>query len=266
MALDPGSARVKEIARLSQKDARYETGLFLLEGPQGLKELTHYPELAQEIFVTEVAAERYSEEIAALSGAGVSVEQVSSRVMEKIADTKTPQGIVSVVHHVDVEFSEVVQASPKLVVLLDRIQDPGNAGTIIRAADAAGADAVIFSVGSVDPYNSKVVRSTAGSLLNVPISLGVEMTTAIGELQEAGVQVFSTSSKGESLAELPGGTLQGPCAWIFGNEAGGVDPELASMADKTVSIPIYGSAESLNLATAASVCLYFTAFAQRANH
>ena len=94
MALDPGSARVKEIARLSQKDARYETGLFLLEGPQGLKELAQYPELAQEIFVTESALERYAAEISTLEKAGVSVEQVSTRVMEKIADTKTPQGIV----------------------------------------------------------------------------------------------------------------------------------------------------------------------------
>ena len=266
MALDPGSARVKEIARLSQKDARYETGLFLLEGPQGLKELAQYPELAQEIFVTESALERYSAEISTLEKAGVAVEQVSTRVMEKIADTKTPQGIVSVVHHVDVEFSEILETSPKIVVLLDRIQDPGNAGTIIRAADAAGADAVVFSTGSVDPYNSKVVRSTAGSLLNVPISVGVDMQEAVIELQSKGIQVLSTSAKGESLPELPQGTLATASAWIFGNEAGGVGAELAALADKTVSIPIYGSAESLNLATAASICLYFTAFAQRANH
>ena len=266
MALDPGSPRVKEIARLSQKDARYETGLFLLEGPQGLKELAQYPELAQEVFVTESAMERYSVEISALEKAGVAIEQVSMRVMEKIADTKTPQGIVSVVHHIDVEFSEIVATSPKLVVLLDRIQDPGNAGTIIRAADAAGADAVVFSTGSVDPYNSKVVRSTAGSLLNVPISVGVNLLEAVIELQGAGVQVLSTSARGDSLPDLPHGLLATASAWIFGNEAGGVGSELAAVADKTISIPIYGSAESLNLATAASICLYFTAFAQRANH
>ena len=265
MALDPGSARVKEIARLHQKDARYETGLFLLEGPQGLKELAQYPELAEEIFVTENALERYSAELAALEKAGARIEQVSSRVMEKIADTKTPQGVVSVVHHIDVELEEVVASDPKMVVLLDRIQDPGNAGTIIRAADAAGADAVIFSTGSVDPYNSKVVRSTAGSLLNVPICLGADLKQATSLLQSEGIQVLSTSAKGESLPNLAEGALSAPSAWIFGNEAGGVDPELAAAADKTISIPIYGSAESLNLATAASICLYFTAFAQRAN-
>ena len=266
MALDPGSARVKEIARLHQKDARYETGLFLLEGPQGLKELAQYPALAQETFVTESAAERYVGELSALERAGVPVELVSTRVMEKISDTKTPQGVVSVVHHIDVEFPEIVASKPKLVVLLDRIQDPGNAGTIIRAADAAGADAVVFSLGSVDPYNSKVVRSTAGSLLNVPVSVGVELSQAIPELQASGVQVLSTSAKGEGLPAMGRETLGKPSAWIFGNEAGGVDAKLASLADTTVSIPIYGSAESLNLATAASVCLYFTAFAQRANH
>ena len=266
MALDPGSARVKEIARLHQKDARYETGLFLLEGPQGLKELAQYPELAQEIFVTESARERYSAELVTLEEAGVSLEQVSTRVMEKISDTRTPQGVVSVVHHIDVEFPEILASKPRLVVLLDRIQDPGNAGTIIRAADAAGADAVVFSLGSVDPYNAKVVRSTAGSLLNIPVSVGVELSQAIPKLQMAGIQVLSTSARGEHLPDMGQAVLEKSSAWMFGNEAGGVDPKLASLADKTVSIPIYGSAESLNLATAASVCLYFTAFAQRANH
>ena len=266
MALDPGSARVKEIARLSQKDARYETGLFLLEGPQGLKELAHYPEIAQEILVTEEALTRYSVEIAALEKAGVAIEQVSSRVMEKISDTKTPQGVVSVVHHLDLELDEVIESEPKLLVLLDRIQDPGNAGTIIRAADAAGADAVLFSEGSVDPYNPKVVRSTAGSLLNVPVSIGVDMERAISGIKQKGVRVFSTSARGDALPEIAAEVLAGPSAWVFGNEAGGVSSEIAKLADQTVAIPIYGSAESLNLATAASVCLYFTAFAQRANH
>ena len=265
MSLSPGSERVKEVAKLQQKDARYEAGLFLLEGPQGLKELIDFPELAHEVFVTEAAAERYEAELSSLRRAGVDIEQVNQRVMEKISDTKTPQGVVSVVHQLDVEFQEILQAKPRLVVMLDRIQDPGNAGTIIRAADAAGADAIIFSNGSVDPYNPKVVRSTAGSLLHVPISVSVELPLAVAGLREAGVQVFATAMDGRPLNEISQEVLGQPTAWVFGNEAQGVTEELIQACDESVSIPIFGSAESLNLATAASICLYTSAFAARGN-
>ena len=266
MSLSPGSDRVKEIARLQQKDARYEAGLFLLEGPQGLKELVEFPELVHEVFVTEAAAERYSAELAGLNRAGVSIEQVNSRVMEKLSDTKTPQGVISVVHHIDIELDEVMASEPKLVVLLDRIQDPGNAGTILRAADAAGADAIIFSAESVDPYNSKVVRSTAGSLLHVPFVVSCDLNQAVAKLQAAGVQVFATDMNGLAVNELPQTRLSQPTAWLFGNEAQGIDPSLMAACDEKVSIPIYGSAESLNLATAASICLYSSAFAAKGNH
>ena len=265
MSLSPGSERVKEVAKLQQKDARYEAGLFLLEGPQGLKELIDFPELVHEVFVTEAAAERYEAELSSLRRAGVAVEQVNSRVMEKISDTKTPQGVVSVVHHLDLDFEEILQAQPRLVVLLDRIQDPGNAGTIIRAADAAGADAIVFSNGSVDPYNPKVVRSTAGSLLHVPISVSVDLEDAVDRLRRSGIQVFATAMDGEPLNEIDQEVLGKPTAWVFGNEAQGVAEGLIRACDKSVSIPIFGSAESLNLATAASICLYTSAFAARGN-
>jgi len=259
---DPGSTRVKAVTRLRQKDARHETGLFLLEGPQGLKELTHYPEIVHEIFVTEAASARYAQEIDLLRGSKKNIEVVSDRVMEKLSDTQTPQGIVAVVHQLHIELADLVESEPKLVVLLDRIQDPGNAGTILRAADAAGCDGVVFSAESVDVYNGKVVRSTAGSLLHVPVVIGAEIPAAIKKLQEVGMQVFLADVDGESLPKIPSDVLAQPTAWIFGNEANGADPALRSLVDKVVSIPIYGSAESLNLATAASICLYSSAFAQ----
>ena len=264
MISDPGSTRVKAVTRLSQKDARQETGLFLLEGPQGLKELTHYPEIVHEIFVTEAASARYAQELDLLRSSKINIEVVSDRVIEKLSETQTPQGIVAVVHQLHIDLEDLIEAKPKLVVLLDRIQDPGNAGTILRAADAAGCDGVVFSPGSVDVYNGKVVRSTAGSLLHVPVVLGTDLGSAIKELQNIGMQVFLADVDGESLPQIQPEVLGQPTVWIFGNEANGADPALRSQVDKVVSIPIYGSAESLNLATAAAICLYSSAFAQAA--
>ncbi len=262
MITDPGSSRVKAVTKLQQKDARIETGLFLLEGPQGLKELSHFPEIVHEIFVTESAAKRYSDELARLQESKVKIEVVSEKTMEKLSETQTPQGVVAVVHQQHIELNDLIEAKPRLTVILDRVQDPGNAGTILRVADAAGCDGVILSRESVDVYNGKTVRSTAGSLLHVPVAINVELPEAISQLKETGVQVFLADAQGEKLNELGSEVLSKPTAWIFGNEAGGVDSSLRPLVDRVVSIPIYGSAESLNLATAAAICLYSSAFAQ----
>ena len=263
MISDPGSSRVKAVTRLTQKDARQETGLFLLEGPQGLKELTQYPEIVHEVFVTEAAAERYAELLESLREQNCSIEVVSDKVMDKLSETKTPQGVVAVVHQQHVDLADVLDSSPRLLAVLDRIQDPGNAGTILRAADAAGVDGVLFSAESVDVYNGKVVRSTAGSLLHVPVATGLSLPETIAQIRGRGLQVLIADAGGAPITQLSQEFLAKPTAWVFGNEAGGVDPQLASLADQVVSIPIYGSAESLNLATAASICLYTSAFAQQ---
>lgn len=263
---DLGSTRIKEVARLSQKDARLETGLFLLEGPQGLKELVRYPELVQDLFVTDAALTRYSSELASLEAAGIAPTLVSEKTMERISDTRTPQGVLAVLRQFDVELTDLLGASVSLVVLLDRIADPGNAGTVLRSADAAGADAVIFSSNSVDVFNPKVVRSTAGSLLHLPVAKDVETLDAIRMLQRKGIQVFAAAGAGASITEISQAELAKPTAWIFGNEAIGLPESVLEACDKVVGIPIYGGAESLNLATAAAICLYSSAFAQRANH
>ncbi|MEY3561481.1 MAG: hypothetical protein RL068_633 [Actinomycetota bacterium] len=261
---DPKSARVKGVARLQQKDARLETGLFLLEGPQGLKELALRPQLAQEVFATEAALERYADLFDALEAHDVPIIEVSDRVLDKIADTATPQGVVAVVAQFDISLEQLIDSKPKLVAVLDRVQDPGNAGTVLRAADAAGADGVIFTSGSVDLYNPKTVRSTAGSILHVPAVIVVDAVAAATVLKNAGIQVFAASAGGELVTNLQQELVR-PTAWIFGNEAQGVAESVINVADKTVALPIYGEAESLNLATAASVCLYASAFEQRRN-
>jgi TrmH family RNA methyltransferase len=169
---------------------------------------------------------------------------------------------VAVCQQLDVTLDDIIASKPKLVALLANIRDPGNAGTVLRAADASGADAVLFSANSVDVYNPKVVRSTTGSLFHLPFAVDVDIEEAIAKLKAAGLQVFAANGGGEDIPSLSAETLSQPTTWVFGNEAWGFEPEVLKLVDREVAVPIYGAAESLNLATAASICLYASAFAQ----
>jgi len=263
MLIDPKSSLVKGVARLSKKDARSQTGLFLLEGLQGLKEAADSPKLIVELYATPECVDRYPELFARLERSKVELTLVSERVLEAMCDTSTPQGVVAVCQQLHVSLESVLKNKPNLVAVLSQVRDPGNAGTVLRAADAAGADAVIFTDNSVDIYNPKVVRSTTGSLFHLPIVQGVTVADAIAALRTAGLQTFAADGGGELITELPDGALAAPTAWVFGNEAWGFEPETLAAVDRVVGLPLYGPAESLNLATAASVCLYQSAFAQR---
>ncbi|WP_420835745.1 TrmH family RNA methyltransferase [Actinomyces ruminis] len=157
---------------------------------------------------------------------------------------------------------EAALSGARLVAVLTETQDPGNAGTIIRAADAAGADAVVLVKGSVDPTNPKVVRATAGSLFHLPVLAGVELDEAVRALQTAGLRLLAADGHGTISLFDAEAELGAPSAWLLGNEARGLAPEALDMADTVVSIPIYGRAESLNVASAAAICLYASARAQ----
>jgi TrmH family RNA methyltransferase len=152
-----------------------------------------------------------------------------------------------------------------LTVLLAQVRDPGNAGTVIRTAEADGASAVLLSHGAVDGYNAMCVRASAGSLFHLPIAVEVDVPTTVGALRVSGVQVLAADGAGgtdlDDLADA--GRLAAPTAWLFGNEAWGLPADVAALADEVVRVPIHGRAESLNLATAAAVCLYASARAQR---
>jgi TrmH family RNA methyltransferase len=268
---NPRGARVKQVAKLSQRGARLETGLFLLEGPQAVAEaLTYRPQLIVELFATPTALERYSDIAAAAVDAGVDVEFATEEVIEAMADTVTPQGFIAVCNQFPTALKEVLSegrdgGEVKLVAILEEVRDPGNLGTIIRVADSAGADAVIITGRSVDLYNPKVVRSTTGSLFHLPVTVGVELADALAAARAAGLQVLAADVKGSDLPEATAaGVLAKPTAWLFGNEARGLEDEHLALADAAVRVPIYGDAESMNLATAASVLLYQSAFAQRA--
>ena len=262
------SPRVKAARQLARRSARQRTRLFLAEGPQAVHEALRRPGepgLVTELFVTAPARSRYGELVEAAAGHGAAVHAVSGEVMTELAQTVTPQGLLAVCRFVDVPMERLTAAAPRLVVLLANVRDPGNAGTVLRTADAAGADGVVFSDASVDPYNSKCVRASAGSLFHLPVVAGSPLRQAAAGLRRAGLRVLAADgSAGRELDDLePGHGLAGPTAWLFGNEAWGLPRELLALADEAVAVPIYGRAESLNLAAAAAVCLYASARAHR---
>lgn len=265
MLENPRAGRVKAIAKLSRRPYRQETGLFLLEGPQAVSEaLTWRPDLLVELYATPTAAERHREVVDAADDAGIELEFVSEDVLLTMSDTVTPQGFAAVCRQHPTAAKAIFDSSPTLVAILEEVRDPGNLGTIIRAADAAGADALVLTGRTVDPFNPKVVRSTTGSLFHLPFAVGADLASTTARARAEGLTLLAADIKGESLVDVRReGVLAAPTAWVFGNEARGLDGDKLALADRAVTVPIYGRAESMNLATAASVCLYESAFAQR---
>ncbi|WP_149085756.1 MULTISPECIES: TrmH family RNA methyltransferase [Microbacterium] len=266
MLENPRSPRVRAVAKLTKRSARTETGLFLLEGPQSVREaLTYRPEAIIELFATPNGWEKHPDIRTKAADARIDVEYVSEDVLNAMADTVTPQGLVAVARQTPSSVREIFDAKPRLVAICEEVRDPGNLGTIIRAADAAGADAVVLTGRTVDPYNPKVVRATTGSLFHLRVSVGGELDEVVQRAHDAGLRVLAADVKGDDLlAARADGVLAEPTAWLFGNEARGLEDDALTRADRVLRLPIFGRAESLNLATAASVCLYESAFAQRA--
>lgn len=286
---NPRADRVREVAKLAGRSARLRQGRFLAEGPQAVREALRLhearlragkPGVVDDVYLTADTLERYPD-----FAAVVTPRMVTPEVLAAISSTVTPQGAVAVCRFIDAPLEDILQRRPRLIAVLVEVRDPGNAGTILRAADSAGADAVIFTSGSVDVYNPKAVRSTVGSLFHLPVVLGVDTRVLLAELAHHSITVLAADGYGSwNLDELqdasaarrltpsPAGldsgregepVLEAPSAWLFGNEAQGLGQETLDAAAYRVSVPIYGSAESLNVGTAATVCLYASARAQR---
>jgi TrmH family RNA methyltransferase len=268
------SPRLKAARRLTKRAFRQRERAFLAEGPQAVAEAFSSGAHVSDLFVTVPARSRHSDLVAAMAGAGIGVHTVSGEVMDELAQTVTPQGLLAVCGFIDVPLAELVKKTPKapedgpalsLVALLANVRDPGNAGTVLRTADAAGAGGVVFADASVDPYNGKCVRASAGSLFHLPVVAGARLEDAVETMRDAGLRIVAADGRaGRSLDEPDvQARLAEPTAWMFGNEAWGLPPELVALADEPIAVPIYGRAESLNLAAAAAVCLYASARAQR---
>ena len=265
----PRSARVSAARRLAKRAFRARDRRFLAEGPQAVREALAVapggPGSASTVFVTREAADRHPELVSAAESAGIDVVLASGEIVTGLSQTVTPQGIVAVCSFLDVPLESVLADPGPLVVVLAHVRDPGNAGTVIRAADAAGASAVIITDASVDPYNAKCVRAGVGSLWHLPVVVGAPLERALSGLREAGLRILAADGAGERDLDqaADAGELAAPTAWVFGNEAWGLPAETIAACDEAVRVPIHGRAESLNLATAAAVCLYASARAHR---
>jgi TrmH family RNA methyltransferase len=296
--LSAKSGRVKAARKLGRRSTRAEHRLFLAEGAKALTEALHAGGVV-EVFATQDASEQYAALRKAVDEAGVPWMLADDDAVSSLSGAVTPQGIVAVCRFLDVPLEEVLGSvveerapttsvveerapalrraasasersvetsvskppSPKTLVICADVRDPGNAGTVIRCADASGADAVVLAGNSVDPYNDKTVRATAGSLWHLPLALHDDSAEVVRRAQADGFVVLAADGAGETdLFEAEAsGLLTGKIAWLLGNEAWGLPEELAALADRRVSIPIFGRAESLNLSTAAAVCLYASA-------
>ena len=251
---------MKQARKLGRRAARDARGLFLADGPHAVEEALSGPGCVVEVFGTQAATGRHPE---LCRRAGDRWRLVDERALASLSPSVTPQGLVAVCRAVDVPLADVLAARPRLVAGCVEVRDPGNAGTVIRCADAAGADAVVLAGPSVDLYNPKTVRASAGSLFHLPLARVADPVAAVEALREAGLQVLAAAGDGEVDLDDADPLLAGRVGWLFGNEAHGLSPAVASIADHRVRIPIHGHAESLNLSTAAAVCLYATARAQR---
>lgn len=265
----PRSDRVKRIAALSGRSARRRQGRFRVEGPQAVRSLLqHHPELVRELYVTAEGASAHPD-ILDLADAGTAgpreIDPTILRAMTRgeedsgAAAMASPQGVLAVAEQPSTPLEAVLSAlpdGPVTVLVLHGIQDPGNAGTLIRAADASGAHAVLATTGTVDLTSPKVVRSATGSLFHLPVVSGIEPEQLRPALHEAGISLLATSGYAESdlyMTDLPPRS-----AWIMGNEARGLPRRIIESADLAVRIPLAGDAESLNVAIAATVCLFET--------
>ncbi|WP_309080156.1 RNA methyltransferase [Zhihengliuella sp.] len=282
---NPRAERVREVARLATRSGRSRSLRFLVEGPQAVREAVRLHQerstdggdaVVHQIYATPEAAERHPDLLADVPG--VEPRLAEPAVIAAMADTVSPQGIVAVCHQPQAGLVDVLAAKPRLIAVLCEVQDPGNAGTILRAADAAGADAVVATTGSVDLFNPKAVRSTVGSIFHLPIVTGVDFDDLAATLRRSGTGILAADGYGSAdLDELQDRAaahrlgspddadpvLERPTAWLFGNEAAGLGEQQLEAADLRVAVPLYGVAESLNVGTAATVCLYASARAQR---
>jgi TrmH family RNA methyltransferase len=274
--LTSGNTRVKNARKLARRASRVEFRLFLADGPKAVEGALSVEGCVVEVFATPTATEQYAGLRSAAAESTVPWTLVDDRALESLSDAVHPQGVVAVCRFLDRPIAHVLPPlgsrlaalapqPARLVALCADVRDPGNAGTVIRTADAAGADCVVLAGHSVDPYNPKTVRATVGSLFHLPMALEPDPAAAVRAARDAGLVVLAADGAGEIDLDdaADGGLLSAPTAWLFGNEAWGLPDELAALADHRVRIPIHGRAESLNLSTAAAVCLYASARAHR---
>lgn len=258
--------QIKNIIQLKEKaKARKQKGCFVVEG------IKMFTEIPREDFVSAYASETFIKENAEIC-AEFKAQIVSDPVFKKISDTVTPQGILAIVKQKETTVDEIISGrnhkalnsesngensvaggNKSCIIVLDRLQDPGNLGTIIRTGEGAGISGVIMSRDCVDIYSPKVIRSTMGSVFRVPFAVTDDLPLAVQKIEEAGITTYAAHLNGNDLKNEK---LAQHCAFLIGNESQGLSDEIAMLADKRIRIPMEGRVESLNASVAASVLMY----------
>ena len=262
--LSEHNARLVSARKLTDARNRRSSNRFLAEGPQAVDGALRRGGTVVEIFVTADARRRHAELLA--RARDVPISEISDRAAARLSATATPPGLIAVCRRVDVDLDGAVPVGAGLVAVLVATNDPGNAGTIVRTSDAAGADGVVLTRPGVDLYNGKAVRASAGSIFHLPVAIEADITEVLDRAGALGLQVLAATGAGsQDLYEFEAaGRLARPTVWLFGNEAHGLPADVLARATERVRVPIYGAAESLNLAAAAAVCLYASTRARRA--
>lgn len=255
--------RIVNAAKLHRSAARKKSPVFLVEG-ENCVEAAIATGGARDLFLTEAAAERFGEILTLAGNLGVYVHPITDKAAKSLSDTVTSTGLFALC---DKEVlwgtGKILAGRPRLLSIPVNTAEPGNAGSLIRISDAMGADAVIFAGDTVDPLSSKAARASAGSLFHIPVAKDKSTPNdLLGQIRAKGLQILATAADGEVNLDEADELLAQPTAWLFGNEAHGLGPKLLAQADHRVRIPIRGRAESLNLASAAAICLHASAKAQ----
>ncbi|MEP9417555.1 MULTISPECIES: TrmH family RNA methyltransferase [unclassified Gordonia (in: high G+C Gram-positive bacteria)] len=253
--LSERSSRVVSYAKLHRSAVRRAEQRFLVEGANAVVAALD-TDRADQILVRDSDEDRFSDILIRARGAGIPTAGLTERAAQKLSETTTPPGIFAVSRLLDADLDDVLAGAPRLLAVAVEPREPGNAGTLIRTADAMGADAVLLLGDAVDPHNGKCVRASAGSVFHLPVVRHRDIAGTLKALQDKGIVLLATAADGELALDDAAEVLRGAVAWLFGNEAHGLPDDVATLADQRVFIPIRGRAESLNLAAAASICLY----------
>lgn len=254
MITSTSNAKIKRIVQLrKKKKARDAEGVFLVEGIRMFREIPE--KLLQEIYISESCEGKEGKEIRRRASAcGIRPELVSDGVFAYLSDTQTPQGILCVVGQLSYSLEEVADASCPHMLVLDRLQDPGNVGTILRTAEGAGVTGILLDGECADIYNPKTIRSTMGSVFRMPFYYIQDLEEGIRYLKKRGICTYAAHLEGKRAYDEE--DYRKPCAFLIGNEGNGLRPEIADLADTYIRIPMAGEVESLNAAIASAVLMF----------
>lgn len=247
--------KIKELLDVRKRKGRHKHSAFIIEGPHLIETALNSGTQINDVLFSAsfLLKEKGQQLLRRLSKHTKNIFEVSDHIIARLADTETTQGIIAVSAGRSLSLEDLRPGAEALVIVIDGVQDPGNLGTIIRTSDAAAADAIIVLPGTCDAFSQKAVRSTAGSIFNIPV-IESDLPALLKWLRLNKIKVAVTSlDTDKTIFEE---RLEGPLALVFGNEAHGVCKEIVSVADLLLKVPIYGQAESLNVASAAAVCLY----------